>query len=129
MNITPEEIDLVSSLLPGGELGARVVAIRLVTSALSSARAMLAAPQMPAVGTFGWAVAHHKPMRRREWLRASPVDEHDHAKLQLLVASTWIWCLPVVTTNTECRWISLLNGGRVQLNVFDYEALDWEVIE
>lgn len=134
MSITEAEIALVSSLLPGSELGARVVRILESHQPLMDANRIAQArfgarDQPPSPGSFGWAVAQRKPMRRAEWLKHKPASEKDERLLRLLVDATWVWLRPIVDAVRESGWIKLADGQPARLNLFDYEATDWEVME
>lgn len=134
MSITEAEIAFVSSLLPGSELGARVVRILESHQSLMDANRIAQArigarDQPPSPGSFGWAVAQRKPMRRTEWLRARPTSEANGPTLAAVIAGTWAWLVTLSEDPSASRWISMVDGKRISLSIFDYNATDWEVME
>lgn len=79
-------------------------------------------------GTFVWAVAQSRPMRRTSWLKHPPMPAAREDMMRVLVENTWVYLRPLVESNTESRWIWLTTGKPVSLNFEDYKANDWEVM-
>lgn len=80
------------------------------------------------VGTFGWAVAKRRPMRRAAWLKHPPQPAKTEDFVRELVEHTWVYLRPLVEHATEARWIWLTTGKPINLNFQDYNASDWEVL-
>jgi hypothetical protein len=128
-SITSDEIERVAAQLEGGELGARVVQIleahEVLARLLEEARAKLRAE----VGTFQWAVAQKRPMRRTAWLHHKPLgDEKDQERASRLLAAYWVFLRVIPTTTTDSMWLRLSDGVVHRLQLDDYLATDWEVM-
>jgi len=82
----------------------------------------------PAVGTFAWAVAFKRPMRRAAWLHHKPTTGSDAEKYARLVEAYWVFLRVIPSGTSDSMWIRLSDGVVHRLQLEDYLAADWEVM-
>ncbi len=83
---------------------------------------------IPAIGTFGWAVRQHRPMRRAAWLKHPPVGARNEEAVRAIVENAWVYLRVLVDGPKESRWIWITSGLPMQLVFADYVGCDWEVM-